>query len=211
MLKLKANKRTAKTKAEFLREEGLIPAIVYGPKQEPISIAVKAVEFIKIYEEAGESSIVSLDIDGDECDTLVHEIQMDPMKNIPTHVDFYAVEKGKKIQVPVRLEFVGVSPAEKTLGGMLLKVMHEVEIEAMAKDLPSELEVSLESLVDFETQILAKDIVIPSGVTLLTEGDEVIALVKEAKEEEAEEVTAPDLSSIEVEKKGKKEEETPAE
>ena len=86
--------------------------------------------------------------------------------------------------------------------------MYEIEIEAMPKDLPHEIEVDISSLVDFESQIHASDIVLPAGVVLITGPEEVIALVQEANEEVDETpVEAVDISSIEVEKKGKKEEE----
>jgi large subunit ribosomal protein L25 len=207
MIKLKANKRDEKSKAENLRNEGLIPVVIYGPKQEAISATVNFVDFKKAYEEAGESTIVTISLGKEDYDTLIHDVQYDAVKGLVLHVDFYAVEKGKKIQVPVKLEYVGVSPAEKTLGGILVKVMHELEIESMPKDLPSELEVNIESLVDFDSQIHARDIVLPQGVELITDPDEVIALVKEAKEEE-EEAPVVDLEAIEVEKKGKTEEAT---
>lgn len=204
MLKLKANKRDPKTSTEKLRSGGSVPGVVYGPKQEAIPFSLKAVDFDKTYEEAGESTMVSLEIEGEEHDTLIHEVQYDPVKGHVIHVDFYAVERGKKLEVSVELVFEGVAPAEKTLGAMIVKVMHEVEVECLPRDLPSELKVNLEKLVDLDSQILAKDIELPEGVELVTEPEEVVALAKEAKEENLEEPTeAPDMESIEVEEKGK--------
>jgi large subunit ribosomal protein L25 len=104
--------------------------------------------------------------------------------------------------VDIPLEFEGVSPAVKDLGGSLVKVMHEVKISAMPKDLPHNIIVDISSLVDFQSQILAKDIKVPAGVELMENPEEVVALVSEPREEKEE--TAPvDLSAIEVEKKGK--------
>ncbi len=208
MFKLKAKKRDQKTKPEILRSEGFIPAVVYGPKQKPIPFVTKEIDFKKIYEEAGESTLVSLDLDGEEIDTLIHEVQLDPVKGNPIHIDFYAVERGKKLQLAVSLVFEGIAPAEKNLGALIVKVMHEVEIECLPRHLPSELKVNLEKLVNFESQIHAKDIELPEGVELITNPEEVIALAKEAKEEVVEEILTPDLESIEVEQKGKKEETT---
>lgn len=212
MLKLKAQKRDDKKTVEEIRAEGLVPGVVYGPKQEAISFSVKEIDFKKAYEEAGESTLVSLELDGEEIDTLIHDIQFDPIKGGVLHFDLYAVERGKKLQVNVALVFEGISPAEKNLGGLLVKVMHEVEVECLPRNLPSELNVNLEKLVDFDSQIHAKDIQLPEGVELVTEPDEVIALVKEAKEEVIEDsVDAPDMDSIEVEQKGKGEEKTDSE
>jgi large subunit ribosomal protein L25 len=145
----------------------------------------------------------------DEHETLIQDVQFDPVSERPIHADFYVVEKGKKVNVNIPLSFIGVSPAEKTLGGVLIKVMHELEIEAMPKDLPHELEVDISSLTDFDSQIHAKDIKLPNGVELLTEPEEVVALVQAAKEEDL--TSAPesvDMSSVEVEQKGKTEEES---
>jgi large subunit ribosomal protein L25 len=104
------------------------------------------------------------------------------------------------------LVFEGVAPAIKELAGTLTKVLHEVEIEAKPADLPHELTVSIDSLVDFDAKVVAKDIKLPAGVTLITDPEEVVALVSEVKEEV--EAAPVDLSAIEISvEKGKKEEE----
>jgi large subunit ribosomal protein L25 len=184
-----------------------LPGIVYGPKQEPISFYTKLADFKKLYEEAGESTIISLDIEGEEHDTLIHDVQFDPVKGLITHFDMYAIERGKKLQVSVELVFTGVAPAEKNLSAMIVKVMHEIEIECLPRNLPSKLEVSLETLTEFGSQILAKDIKLPEGVELVNDPEEVIVLAKETVEEVIEDETeSPDMESIEVEQKGKGEE-----
>ena len=112
----------------------------------------------------------------------------------------------------VPLEFIGAAPAEKELGGTFITVLHELEIEAMPRDLPHNLTADISGLTDFNTQLHAKDITLPEGVELMTDSDEVIALVEEAKEEVIEEeVTAPDMEAIEVEQKGKGEDQPEAE
>ncbi len=206
MLKLKVLKRDTTEIAEEVRLAGSIPAVFYGPKQAAQSIKVLYPDFEKAFKEAGESTVVTLEVDGEEHETLIHDVSYHPVRGTVAHVDFYVIEKGKKVQVHVPLEFTGVAPAEKTLGGTLMKVMHEIEIEAMPKDLPHEITVDISSLVDFDSQIHASDLVLPSGVTLIAEPEEVIALVQAPNEETDEPVEAVDIASIEVEKKGKKEE-----
>jgi len=207
MTKLSAKTRDKKTKLEAIRADGFVPAVVYGPKQEAISISINDADFLKTYENAGESTIVSLSIDGEEHDVLIHELQRDPVRGNILHVDFYAIERGKKLQVSVELVFEGLSPAEKNFGAMIVKVLHEIEIESLPRNLPSELKVDLTKLEEVGSQIHAKDIPLPEGVELITDPDDVIVLAKEAKEEEIEApVEAPDMESIEVEKKGKAEE-----
>lgn len=187
-MNLEAQKRDIKEDLKALRKSGFIPAVVYGPKQEATSIKLNTIAFLKAYKDAGESTVVNLSVDGENHETLIHDVSVDVVRGDVLHVDFYAIEKGKKVQVNVPLEFVGESEAEKTLGGVLVKVMYEIEIEAMPKDLPHEIQVSIAPLVDFESQIHAKDIILPAGVTLITNPEEVIALVQEHKEEAAEEV-----------------------
>ncbi len=207
MLKLKAEKRDLKADVEKMRNEGFVPAVFYGPKQSSTSIFVKENEFIKAYSEAGESTVVVLNDGSEDHETLIHDIQFSAISGRPEHVDFYVIEKGKKVTVHVPVTFEGVSPAEKTLGGVVVKVMHEIEIEAMPKDLPHELVVDISSLVDFDSQIHASDIKLPSGVELISEPEEVVALVQAASEENFDEApVAVDMASVEVEKKGKEEE-----
>jgi len=207
MLTLKADKREGKEKNTDLRKKGIVPAIFYGPKEDSTPIKVSETDFMKVYDEAGESSIINLNDGSNEHEALIHDVQFDAISGRPVHVDFYVIEKGKKVEVHVPIEFVETSPAEKQLGGVLVKVMHELHIEALPKDLPANVEADLSVLVDFESQIKAGDIKLPEGVDLLAEADEIIALVQEHKEEEEQE-TAPDLDSIEVEEKGKKEEDS---
>lgn len=195
--------------ATTTRNKGKIPGVFYGPKATSTAIAVDATEFTKVWREAGESSVITLSgVDGDQ-DALIQDIQKDPVTEAIKHVDFYVIEKGKKVQVGVPLEFVGVSFAVKSLGGSLIKVLHELEIEAMPKDLPHEIEVDISVLADFDAQIKASDIKLPSGVTLITEADEIVALVNAPKEEVEESTDSTiDMSAIGIsEDRGKKEEE----
>jgi len=208
MLSLKSEARDSKMKPAFLRKQGLIPAVFYGPKAKTTPITILQKEFRKIWREAGESSIVILETPAGKVSTLIHDVQFDPVKSDPIHADFYVIEEGKEVEVHIPIEFTGVAPAVKELGAMLIKVLHEVNIKAMPKDLPHNLTVDVSSLVALESQILVKDINIPKGVTLITHADDVVVSVAAARKAEEEEVVAPiDLTAIEVEKKGKKEEE----
>lgn len=194
--------------ASALRAAGSIPAVFYGPKVASTSVSVKSSDFIKVWKEAGESSVITLSGVGEDHDALIHDISKDPVTSEVTHVDFYVIEKGKKVQVAIPLEFVGESSAVKTLGGSLIKVMHELEIEALPKDLPHSIEVDISVLTNFDAQIKVSDVVLPSGVTAVVEAEEVVALVSAPKEESEEESGPIDMSAIEIsEKKGKKEEE----
>lgn len=195
--------------SENLRKEGVIPAVFYGKKQASQPIAVQRSEFLKVWKAVGESGVVSLVGPHGTVDALIQEVNTDPVTEIPRHADFYVFEKGKKIEVNIPLVFVGVSPAVKDLSGNLVKVMYELAIEASPENLPHEIEVDISTLVDFDSQILAKDVVLPKGVSLASDEEEVVASVAAPRGDEPEEPTvAPDLSSIEVVKKGKKDDES---
>ena len=185
-----------------IRKDGFVPAVFYGRKEKstPVTVGMKDLE--KMWKEAGESTVITLSGDFGSHDALIHDMDIDPITGKIRHADFYIIEKGKKITVHVPVEFEGLAPAIKELGGILVKVTHELEIEAMPKDLPHNLVADVSTIVDFDTHVTAGDIVLPSGVTLITKADEIVAMVARPKEE-VEESTPIDLSSIEVEKKGK--------
>jgi large subunit ribosomal protein L25 len=207
MFTINIEKRDAKANLSALRKSGVMPAVFYGKKEASTPVAVSLAEFIKVWRKAGETSVVTLKGQGEDHDALIHDVDLDPVTDVPRHADFYVFEKGHKVKVDIPLEFVGVAPAVKDLGGTLVKVIREVKIEAMPKDLPHNIEVDISSLTTFDTQILAKDLKLPNGVVLVEGEDEVVALVAAAKEIVEEESAPVDLSAIEVEKKGKKEEE----
>ncbi len=205
MTKLKVEMRDKSTKLDLLRKSGQMPAVFYGKKEASTPISISKIDFLKAWKESGESTVISLETPNGTVESLIHDVDFDPVTGSPRHADFYVFEKGHKLKIDIPLEFIGVSPAVKDLGGSLVKVMHEVKIEAMPKDLPHNIEVDISSLVTFENQILAKDLVLPSGVELVENGEEVVALVSQPREEKEEESKPIDLSAIEVEKKGKEE------
>lgn len=202
MITLQVEKRDKKESLSEIRKAGKIPAVFYGKKEASTSIKLPYVVFEKTLKEAGESTILHLEGQGIDVDVLIHDVDLDPVTDKPRHADFYAIEKGKKLEIKIPLEFVGVAPAVKDLGGILVKVMHEVEIEALPKDLPHKLEVDISGLTTFDSVVVASSIKLPEGVALKTKPEEVVASVYEPKDEPVE--TAPvDLSTIEVAKKGK--------
>jgi len=205
-MQLTIQKREKKQNPKVLRKEGVLPAVLYGRKQESTAITLSYKEFEKVLHAAGESSIVVLTGLGEDKNVLIHAVDFDPVTNHPVHADFYVVEKGQTLQVPVQLTFEGVSDAVKNDGAVLVKVMHELEIEALPQDLPHSLIVSLEALQHVGDQIHVKDIPLPKGVKAMAEPEDVVVMVTQAQEEEVE---APpmDISQIEVVEKGKKEEE----
>jgi large subunit ribosomal protein L25 len=212
MITLKVEKRDIKDSLGEMRKAGKMPAVFYGKKEASTPIMLPFAIFEKTLKDAGESTILHLEGTGIDVDVLIHDVDLDPVTDKPRHADFYAIEKGKKLEIKIPLEFIGVAPAVKDLGGILVKVMHEIEIEALPKDLPHKLEVDISGLKTFDSTVTAAEIKLPEGVSLKIKPEEVVASVYEPKEEVIE-VAPVDLSTIEVAKKGKeaKEGEAPAE
>lgn len=212
-LELTATKRTEMGNALVaLRATGAMPAVIYGPKQEPVSITVDRRDFEKVFKKAGESTVVTITVDGKAIPTLVHDVDHDPVTNAVRHADFYAIVKGQKVEVEVPLVFVGESAAVKA-GANLVKTLHEIEVEADPMNLPHELSVDISLLAAIGDQVTAGQIKLPSGVVLVTDAEEIVAIAAAANEEVLDEpVAAVDMSAIETSvEKGKKEEEGEAE
>lgn len=207
MFVIKAKNREEGIKLDALRKDGEIPAVFYGAGQKNTPISIKTVEFKKVWRDAGESSAVKVATPAGDIDVLIHEVQVDPITDEPIHVDFLAIDMKKKLKVKVPLIFEGISNAVKSGIGNLVKVLYELEVEALPADLPHNLIADISKLETLKDQVFVSDILLPSGVTVVNNPTDVVASIVEQVEEK-EEVAAPvDLSAIEVEKKGKKEEE----
>ncbi|KKR43910.1 MAG: 50S ribosomal protein L25 [Parcubacteria group bacterium GW2011_GWF1_40_6] len=207
MFAIKAKTRDVSVKLDALRKSGEVPAVFYGAGKDTTSISVGMVDFKKVWREAGESSAVKITTPDGIIDALIHEVQVDPVTDEPIHVDFLAIDMKKKIRVNVSLEFTGVSNAVKSGIGNLVKSIHELEVEALPADLPHSLTVDISKLETLKDQIFVYDVEIPAEVTLISNPSDVVASIIEQVEEKEEVVVPVDLSAIEVEKKGKKEEE----
>ena len=192
------------------KADGMIPAVMYGAHAKSTPIFIDKIAFQKTLKSAGESTIIKLEGDSSE-NVLIHDVQMDPVLYVPIHADLYVVEKGQKVHVNVPLAFVGESPAVKS-GMNLVKVMHELSVEGDPAKLPHEFSVDLSALVDAKSVIHVSDIKLPSGVELYhISGTDIVASIAQAEELTEEAPVATDLSAIEVEAKGKKEDDEAAE
>jgi large subunit ribosomal protein L25 len=204
MITLEAKQRTGSP--ETLRTQDLIPAVYYGAGKDAVSIAVSVKEFTKVLKEAGETTPVTLMIGSEKISTIIHDMQHNNITGAVTHIDFLIINMKVEIEVAVPIEFTGTAEAEKNGLGNLTKAIHEVQVSALPDHLPHSLEVDVSDLATLEDQIHVKDIKLPKGVTMITEGEEVVAMISRFVEE-TEEAPALDLSAIEVEKKGKTEDE----
>lgn len=183
---LSAATRTKMAKAaKHLREVSKVPAVVYGRGIPNRSIEVDVAPFRKIYGTAGESSLVDLSIDGGAAvKVLIHDLQVDPLSGVVTHIDFLQVNMNEKLTTEIALEFVKEAPAVKALGGTLVKSMDHIEVECLPGDLVHAIEIDISKLVTFDSVIRVKDITPPAGIEFLTDAETVLVLIEAPRTEE---------------------------
>lgn len=190
-------------KLKVLRKQGFIPAEFYSHGTENLHLSVPVKEFNKIFKEAGESTIIKLDINGKKINALVHDIQKNHLTDEFSHIDFYGVRMDEKIKVKIPLLFTGESLAVKE-GGILVKAMHELEVEALPADLPHHIEVDLKKLAAIGNSILIKNLSFGKEVKILINEETVVATVVKQKVEE-EVVPTASVEDVKVETEEKKE------
>ena len=180
-------------KTKSLRREGVLPAVLYGESVESTPLSVAAKEFEKVLAEAGETSLVTLKLEnGKTHNVLIHDVAKDPLTLKPIHADFYAVKMDKPIEAKVPLAFTGESSAVKNEGGILVKVLHELEVIALPKDLPHEIGIDISRLAAIGDRVLIRDIALPHGVSAHVPADKVVILVEPPRSEaELEELEKP--------------------
>ena len=203
-------------KVKALREKGLIPAVLYGPKiKNNLLLTVDLKDFEKVYQQVGESSLINLKVKDDdnkekEYLVLIHAVEFDSLLQKPIHVDFYQPRLDEEITATVPLVFEGTAPAVKELGGTLVKNMHQLTIRALPQNLPHEIKVDISGLKTFVDHIFVKDLNIPAGVKVMKDLNEIVAFVSEPEKVE-EELAKPIEEKVEevkkVEEKKEKEKE----
>lgn len=193
------------SKVRQLRASGFVPAVLYGKGQEPISLQVPQKDFNKTFRSAGESTLVYVSVDGQSYPTIIHDIARDPGSDAIIHADFYKVNLSEKIKTNVPVVFVGESAAVKE-GGILIRNVNELEVEALPQDLPHEISVDISGLAAFGDNVLLKDIKVGDKVQVLGNPEEIIAVVQEPISEEALKaslettVSVDDVEKVEKEK-----------
>ena len=211
MISLSAKKREVLgKKVEALREEGLIPAVLYGPGSDPIVLTVFKKEFDLAYKEAGESSLLSLVVGKDTTPVLIRDVQRHPLSGNLIHIDFYQPRLDVKIKIMVPLNFQGEAPAVKDFEGTLLQNMHEVEVSALPQELPSEITVDVSVLKTLEDRVLVENLQVDSKVEMIAEKDWIVAQVVpvENVEEELAKPVEDEAAAVEaVKMAGEKKEE----
>lgn len=178
-------------KVKALRKQGIIPAHVFGHKVKTVHVQVNEKEFDKVFEKAGETGIISLEIGGEKKPVLVRNTQVHPVTDDLLHIDFYQVNLSEKVTVNVPLEIIGEAPAVEKKVGLLLTPVSEVEIEALPADLPESIEVDISHFVNIDDEIKVKDLKVDRAkVTILTDEEIVVAQIGELVTKEMEALEA---------------------
>jgi large subunit ribosomal protein L25 len=179
-----------------LRRDGFTPAEVYGHGKENMHITVPTKEFKKLYKKAGESSVITLSVDGKNMQVFIASVDKDHVKDEINSVDFHEVKKGEHIHVNVAVKFVGNSPAAKA-GKTIVQSLDEVEIEAAIDALPHELSIDISTLEKEGDTIHVTSIELPKGVKMITNKELVIESVAEQTKEEAVAPVAEETPAVE--------------
>ena len=166
-------------RVRHLRQQGMVPAVLYGRTQDSTLLQVQAKALHKVLAEAGTHQLISLQIGKQKpLMTLARDIQRDVVKRNYLHVDFYAVTMDQKVTAQVPLIIEGVAPAVKDLGGVLTQGLDEIEIECLPSDLISAIEVNVEDLVEYNDSISVSDLKVPSSITIMSDPDSMVVKVE---------------------------------
>ena len=187
---VKLEQRTVVGKGlNHLRRDGVVPAVIHNHGQASIHVMAPEKELVKIYHAAGKHHPLNLEVGSDKFLALIKDAHFDPVKRRLQHVVFQAIKQDEKVEAEVPIRIEGDIPAEK-VGLMVLHQLDSVEIEALPKDLPDELVITADNLVELHDKITVGDLQIPSGVTVLTDAEHPIATVVETRAMVAEEAEA---------------------
>lgn len=163
-----------------VRSEGLVPAVIHNHGQPSLHVMGPVTELGKIYQEAGKHHPLQLKVGSQDFLALIKDVHFNPVKRQMEHIVFQAIRTDEKVEAEVPIHLIGEIPAEK-VGLMILHQLDHVQIEALPKDLPDSFSVDATKLVELHDKLTVEDLVIPAGVTILTELDHPIATVAETK------------------------------
>lgn len=180
-----------------IRKEGLVPAVIHNHGQASIMVMAPANQLGKIYKQAGKHHPLNLKVSGKDFLALIKDVHVHPVKRRIDHVVFQAIRTDEKVEAEIPVHMIGDSPAEK-VGLMVLHQLDHVNVEALPKDLPDALSFNAEKLAELHDKVVVSDLVVPAGVTILTEADHPIAVVVETKAQISEEELAAEAAEAEA-------------
>jgi len=190
-LELSAEPRDTNLSPKALRAQGKIPAVAYGKDEDPAPLLVDLIDFKKIYQSAGETTIINLKVAAAAPKmVLIKDVQLSPDKEEYLNIDFLQIKAGEKLRVSVPLMFINEAPAVKDFGGILITNKNEIEVECLPQDLPHEITVDLSGLHNIDDTIFVKDLQVGSGVEVLDSPEDSIVVIAPPTAEEVEPVVS---------------------
>lgn len=214
-IEFRAEKRTVLGKTvKTLRQEGKLPAAMYGHGFEPISLQLDAHDVAPILSQIGGSQLIRIKIAGEKKPemALVRDIQRDPIRGTLLHVDFYRVSMTERIRAEIPILLINQSPVVEANEGIMIQGINSFEVECLPGDLVESLEIDLSQLTEVDQMITVADLQVPEGIHILTSADEMIVRINPAYEmvieEEVEE--AEELEVIEAGREETEETKEPA-
>jgi large subunit ribosomal protein L25 len=212
-IEVKRRERTGKGENRRLRVAGIVPAVLYGAERDPVAIQVPRKTLLDLFKAGGhENRIFLLKLTGTEQTrhAMVRDLQVDPMTNEISHLDFQRIAMDQKLRVHVRIELVGTPVGVKTDGGLLDFVNRELEVECLPTAIPTEIKVDISEL-GVDQHLEARELTLPDGIEYVGSPDAVVVSIKHARVEEAapvEESVVATAVEPEVIQRGKKDEAT---
>lgn len=207
-MELQVQKRERVGKADALRRTGLIPLELYGKGVQNLHLTAPVKEFKKVLKEAGENTIVNAVLDEKKYPVIIHEVHYHGVSGDILNVDLYQIRMDEKIKLMVPLEFIGVSLAVKEKNGLLVKPIHEVEVEALPMDVPHTLQIDISKITEIGQSLYVKDLVLPKSAKVSFAPDTVLVSVvaKMTEEEELaiQQAAGAGIDTIKVETEEKK-------
>jgi len=168
-----------------LRTTGVVPGVLFGKKIGSIPVQVDAKALELLYHQAGRTSVVQVSVDGGQpTSAIIKSLQRNPLTRRALHVDLFAVDLTQEMLADIPLSFTGTSPAVELEGAILFTSLDHLKVRGLPGDLPHEIEVELSPLVDLESTIHVRDLVVDSKVTVLNDPDDLVAKVTPPREEE---------------------------
>jgi len=200
-LELKAEVReVTRRKVKHLREEGLVPAVLYGRETDATLLQLESKTLDRVLREAGTYQLISLQVGKKKpIMTMARDIQRDQIKHGLLHVDFYAVTMGEKVTAQVPLVIEGVAPAVKEHGGILTQGLDEVEIECLPKDLIAAIEINVTGLTELNDTITIAELSLPGSITVLSDPDSMVVKIEPPRMEEEEEELEAEVTEVSAE------------
>ena len=176
-----------------LRRDGTIPGNIYGRGLESVAVQLPWSRAREMLNAHGRNTLIELSLEGGSAlPVVVRDIARDPVSGSVQHIDFFQVDLTRAIQADVPIHFVGESPAVHTYAGVFVQALDVVHVEALPNEMPEAIEVSIESLTELDQSLSVADIVVPDGVTILTDGEQAIAQLARPRLEVEEEEEVPE-------------------